>query len=301
MTPRVTSDREWATRPERGSVSIIQVIVWIARKCGRPLARLLLYPICVYFIAASPVARAASRGYLRRVLQRSPGPRELFHHYHTFAAVLLDRVFLLSDRHTEFDIQVFGDETLCELAARGEGCLLFGAHLGSFEIIRTIGRRLPGLVVSMAMYEENARKISSVLDAINPRLSAGIISLGRSEAMIEVAERLDRGEFVGLLADRMLQGEDSVRMPFLGAPAAFPLGPFRVAASLRRPVVLMMGVYRGGRRYDVFFEPLADFTTVTREQRSEAMLAAVRRFSTRIEQGCRDAPYNWFNFYDFWH
>lgn len=300
MTRRVTLDREWATRPERGSVSIIQVIVWIALKCGRRLARLLLYPICMYFIAVSPAARAASRSYLGRVLERPPGMREVFHHYHTFAAVLLDRVFLLSERHSEFDIRIFGDETVRTLAARGEGCLLFGAHVGSFEIIRTIGRRLPGLVVSMAMYEENARKISAVLGAINPRLSKGIISLGRSEAMLEVADRVNRGEFVGFLADRMLQGEEHVRMPFLGASAAFPLGPFRVAASLRRPVVLMMGVYRGGRRYDVYFEPLADFTTVTREQRREAMLEAVRRFSVRIEQGCRDAPCNWFNFYDFW-
>ena len=61
-----------------------------------------------------------------------------------------------------------------------------------------------------------------------------------------------------MLADRLIEGEDTVRHRFLGEDAAFPTGPFRMAAMLRRPIVLMFGLYRGGNRYDVFFERLPD-------------------------------------------
>jgi len=59
----------------------------------------------------------------------------------------------------------------------------------------------------MAMYEENARKINAVLAAINPRVVPDIVSLGRIDAMLNIAQRLDRGAFVGVLADRTLGHE----------------------------------------------------------------------------------------------
>ena len=32
----------------------------------------------------------------------------------------------------------------------------------------------------------------------------------------------------------------------------------------------------------------------------EALLALIRRYAARLEHHARAAPYNWFNFYDFW-
>ena len=94
----------------------------------------------------------------------------------------------------------------------------------------------------------------------------------------------------------------TVRLPFLGRPAPFSDGPFRLAALLRRKLLFMAGVYLGGNRYQVVFEPLADFSAriadpVLREQRiREALEAYVRR----LELLCRTHPCNWFNFHDFW-
>jgi len=65
-------------------------------------------------------------------------------------------------------------------------------------------------------------------------------------------------------------------------------------------VLLMVAVYRGGRRYDVYFERLADFTQLTRAARPEEVENALRFYVARLEYYCRLAPYNWFNFYDFW-
>ena len=292
--------KEWVARPERSSVAAIRLIVWVALRLGRPAARLLLYPICLYFVVFSRKPRRASAKFLERALGRRPGFNDLFRHYHVFAACLLDRVFFLNDQTDQFDIHVHGEEVAVEMLKRGTGCLLLGGHMGSFEAIRTLGRKQPGLKVSLVMYEENARKINSVLGAINPDLALEVIALGRPDSMLKVRESLDRGDFVGMLGDRTLEGEGEIRLPFMGEPASFATGPFQLAALLKRPVVLMVGLYGGGRRYDVHFEQLADFSTVSTPERAGEVRQAAGRFAERLEHFARLSPYNWFNFYDFW-
>ncbi|MGH7013650.1 MAG: hypothetical protein ACREEL_05755 [Stellaceae bacterium] len=292
--------QEWTVRSERGALSLIKFGVWMALRLGRPMARLFLYPTCLYFLVSSAKAARSSRQYLARVLGRRPSLADVFRHFLTFASCVLDRVFLLNEQIDQFDVRIHGEEIVSDIERRGGGCILFGAHFGSFEVARAVGRRQRNLPVSLVMYEENARKIRAALAMINPQLETEVIGLGRSDSLIAVAERLNRGHFVGLLADRNVGGEDLVRYPFLGAAAAFPQGPFRVAMLLQRPVVMMVGIYRGGRTYDVFFETLAS-PSESRSRDGEAWLdGAMRRYASRLEHYCRAAPFNWFNFYDFW-
>ena len=293
-------DPAWLERRERSNTLTIRFIVWVALTLGRPAARLLLYPICFYFWLFSAKARAASRKYLGKVLDRPPAFTDLFRHYHTFAATILDRVFLLNDQYSRFDVKIQGEEIVDDMMNRGEGCILLGAHLGSFEIIRSLGREARGLRISLVMYEENARKLNSVLAAINPDLPLQIIGLGKVDAMLRVKEALESGAFVGLLSDRTIEGEGTVSCEFLGGQSQFPVGPFRLAALLKRPVVLMFGLYRGGNRYDIYFERLADLTQTIRGERNQIIEQSMQRYAARLEHYCRLAPYNWFNFYDFW-
>ena len=292
----------WVERGERGATAAIRLIVWIALHLGRSATRLLLYPICLYFLAFSTGSRRASMQYLRRVLSREPSLADRFRHYHCFAACVLDRVYLLNNQLNLLDVTAAGEEIALAEIDRDEGCFLFGAHLGSFEVLRALGHRQPGLKLSLLMYEENARKINSVLNAINPELKIEVIALGQSGSMLAVKQRLDQGHMIAILADRGLAaGDDAhLRVDFLGAPALFPLGPFRLAALLQRRVVLMTGLYCGGPRYEVFFERLVDFTAVATADRIQAIECAVRDYVARLEHFCRLAPYNWFNFYEFW-
>lgn len=152
----------------------------------------------------------------------------------------------------------------------------------------------------MAMYEDNTRRINATLAAINPAAAPEIVPLGRMESMIRIGERLDAGAFVGVLADRTLGAEAVHPVGFLGAPAGFPLGPMRAAAILRRQVIFMAGLYLGGNRYQLVFEPVADFSDVERVDRNARVVAAVERYALLLEKYCRRAPYDWFNFFDFW-
>jgi predicted LPLAT superfamily acyltransferase len=298
--PVSAAGAEWATRQERGSVFLLRLMAVFSLRVGRPAGRLVLYVIAAYFFLFAPRARRASLAYLRRALGRRPTARDRFRHIMTFATTIHDRVYLLNDRFELFDIAVQGEELMRERVRARDGAFLVGAHLGSFEVTRAIGRRQPGLEVSMVAYEANARKINAMIAAINPALAGGTVALGSAEAMLRVQGLLDAGGFVGMLADRTPGGEPRQPVDFLGAPAPFPLGPMRVAALLQRKVVLMVGAYCGGNRYRVVFEDLADFSDVAREEREQAIRAAVARYAGRLQSYCRQYPYNWFNFFDFW-
>ena len=290
---------EWVDRPERSNTLVMRFIAWVAMALGRPVARLLLYPICLYFLVFSIRARSASSGYLSRALGRKAGLADSFRHYHTFASILLDRVFLLNDQFSRFDVRIHGAEINDELATAGKGCVVLGAHFGSFEIVRA-GGRARGLKVSMVMYEENARKVGAVLEAINPDLQSDIIPLGRVDSILKVEAALARGEVVGMLADRTLNGRGTVSCHFLGQQARFPTGPMRIAIMLNRPIALMFGLYRGGNRYEIHIERLAEPKRSNSRDRDPIIEQMVQRYADRLEYYCRLAPYNWFNFYDFW-
>jgi predicted LPLAT superfamily acyltransferase len=293
--PAVAPQAEWATRRERGSVLLIRLMVWLTLRFGRSVSRVLLVPVCGYFFLCAPTARRASQAWLTRALGRPPSARDVWRHFWCFSACVLDRVLLLNDRMDLFDIHLHGEAELVNVRAQHGGAFLFGAHLGSFEVVRAAGRALGDTRISLVMYEDNARKTNQVLDAINPALAIEIIALGRPGSMLAVQERLASGHIVGVLADRSLANERQLSIPFLGTPARFPVGPFRLAAILKRPVVFMVGVYRGGQRYDIHFEVLSDAGDT-----DQAIEARMRQYVARLEHYCRSAPYNWFNFYEFW-
>jgi predicted LPLAT superfamily acyltransferase len=282
---------------------VLRLMVGISRLFGRRVGRVVLYGIAAYFTAFAPTARRASRDYLGRVLGREASWADGYRHVLSFASTVHDRVFLLGEDSHGLQIEVQGAEALQAACAGGQGVLLMGAHLGSFEVLRAMGRERGGMRVAMVMYEENARKINDALRAINPAAMQDIIPLGRVDSMMAVRDRLAEGCLVGMLADRLLDadGDEGVALPFLGEHARFPVGPWRLAMLLRRPVFFMAGLYLGGNRYQVRFEPLADFSQVPREHRQAATAHAMRAYVAMLERLAREAPYNWFNFYDFWH
>jgi len=299
---RATGAAGWATARERSGPRMLALMRWIALTAGRRVSRWVLHPISLYFVLFGGEASRQSRRYLTRVFERPAGFADVYRHIHTFAATLLDRVYFLQDRLGEFRIAHTDVHWIDERIARGEGQFMIGAHFGSFEALRALGVD-QGRRVAMVMYEDNARQINETLAAIAPNARPHTIALGRLGAMLQLRNWLDDGGVAGMLADRTLPGpamrSRTLVLPFLGAPARFSDGPFRLAAMLRRPVVFIAGIYRGGDRYELRFEQLADFGAEHAD--TDALIrATVERYVALLEALCRDAPYNWFNFFDFW-
>jgi len=293
----------WTQRAERSNIPMMRFMTWLSLRLGRGLSRVVHAPASIYFMLFSPAACKASRAYLTRALGRPASWLDVWRHLVVFGATIHDRIYLLNDRFDLFDLRLHGEKMVGATLAEGRGAFLIGAHLGSFEVVRAIGRTQPDLRVAVTMYEDNARRINAILASINPAAKQDVIALGQVDSMLKVREYLDSGSMIGILADRTLLGDarDSVRwVDFLGKPAAFPLGPLHMAAMLKRPVIFMTGLYRGGNRYDIHFEKLADFSQVGLSERGAAVEAALARYVALLEQHCRAAPYNWFNYFDFW-
>ena len=151
-----------------------------------------------------------------------------------------------------------GIEAILERRSRAAtACSPVGAHLGSFEALRMLGHD-KGLRVAMIMYEDNAR--ADQRDARRDRAEAPSCTRSRSAASTRCcAAPLARRRRPRRPARRPHPARPTrsarrrIALPFLGAPARFSDGPFRLAAMLRRTVVFMAGLYRGGNRYDLRF------------------------------------------------
>lgn len=293
----------WKQRPEGGSRFALWLIRAIGLYGGRGFARLCLHPITLYFLTVRGPERRASRAYLARVFGRPATLAEVARHLHTFACTILDRLFLLTERFQRFDVRLHGIDDLHRAMDRGLGVLLFGSHHGSFEALRVLSQTRPDVRVRVVLDKGHSAVITQLLDAMNPQIASGVIDAGQDGTAIVLAikQAADEGALIGLLADRAQPGEATLRVPFLGEDAPFPTAHFSIAAALQIPIVLCFGLYRGGRRYDLHFETFSDALALPRDKRREALTAALTRYAQRLEHYVRLAPYNWFNFYDFWH
>lgn len=266
---------------------------------GRSAARLFLYPIALYFFVTAKVQRQASAQYLQKLGRKEPSWGTVVKHFHCFASTILDRVYLLTNRFQLFDIRIHNSDVLLDRVEEGKGCILLGAHVGSFEILRSLAadRDLP---LKILMYHDHNQGITEVLFSLNPEIRDSVIPLGSAFSLVEVHEHLSEGGLVGMLGDRVAESDKVVRCSFLGQEADFPAGPVLLASATGAPVILFVGLYRGGKRYDIHFELLEEKVELDRESRESDAQLFCGRYAQRLEHYVRCAPYNWFNFYRFW-
>ncbi|HET9598475.1 MAG TPA: hypothetical protein VFP65_23000 [Anaeromyxobacteraceae bacterium] len=290
----------WRDMAERGGVLGIRILVVLATALGRWAASAALAVVALWYVLFDARVRSASRAYLVRLNGRAT-LRDVHRHVRCFAQVTLDRLFMVRGDFRPFEISCHGDEHLRALAAQGRGALLLLAHVGSFEVMRSVSEQ-QAFTVNVLGYFRNARRINDALRSLSGRDDARLIEIrpGDPTFIFEVEDCVRRGELVGTMGDRVGFDGKLVRVPFLGGEAALPTGPYLLAAALGCPVYLTFGLYREPNRYDLHCEPFAERVELPRGARDAALRALAARYAERLEHYCRQAPFNWFNFYDFW-
>ncbi len=289
--------KRWTDKAERGSAWLIRLIVWLARRVGRPLCRALLYPIVGYFLLTDRLARRASAEYLQAVQGRPAQRREVFAHFHSFAATLLDRVYMAAGDFDRFELVIDGLALVDQALQAGRGCLLLGSHLGSFDLLMLAQRAMDGRPVSVMMRVDprsQARRIAGIDDqALN------LIPLGRPDSFLRAHEALGQGGIVAVLADRT-DGAAQAHLParFLGRTTVMPIAPHVLAARSGATVLMCFGLYEGGNRYRIQFVEFGP--NAAQNSRGAALQPLVDRYAALLEQYTRRYPLNWFNFYPYW-
>jgi len=294
----------WKKLPEVGSVLGIRLLVLFTQIFGRRLAGWFLYIIAFYYAVFGSTARRASRDYLRRIGQRATFGATV-RHIQMFAQVSLDRLFFLTGTLKPFTFEHHGHEFLVQAAEAKRGVMLLGAHLGSFEVMRALGKAYQ-LPINVVVDFSNAEKINGVLRSLAPDMQTNLISLGDDPLTVVLAIRaaIERGELVAILADRTPDArgkrERIVMANFLGSRAAFPAGPWFLAHTLRCPVYFVAGLYSKPNHYALHLEVLAEHVKLDRNDRAAALARYSQMYASMLETYARKAPLDWFNFYDFW-
>lgn len=291
--------QHWEEKKERSNPATLKLICWIALHTSRFFARIFLYPITLYFYLTSTQVRIASRNYLKRIPGLSGNPWQVLKHIFYFSATILDRVYFLTDQFHRFDIKIHGLEHIKEQQDSGKGCILLGAHFGSFELLRALAvhNKMPFKIL---MYQDHNAMITKVFNSLNPDVATSVINLADENAMLKMNECLSSGDMIGMLGDRYIQNDKRLNCQLLDSNVEFPAGPITLATITKAPVIFFCGVYCGKNKYEIHIEKISDSKMLSRRERSQHVEETTQKYVNRIEYYLKKHPCNWFNFYDFW-
>jgi len=152
------------------------------------------------------------------------------------------------------------------------------------------------------VHTRHAERFNAILKRLNPASRVELLQVTDVDAStaVELERRVRAGEFVAIAGDRVPVGSGrTATVPFLGAPAKFPVGAYVLSSLLACPL-LMLGCVRADKGHVVRFDLLAEQLTLPRMRRDEALRQWTALFAQRLEALLVRAPYDWFNFYLFW-
>jgi len=296
----------WSRVGESTFVVGVWFLFGVYRLFGRWPFRALLLPVVAWYWASRGLARRSSREYLDRLAANAAAetvPRSSFAHVFRFADTLLDKLVATSGKLPRGAVRFEGAEAVESMLAAGQGGLFLTAHMGCLEALQAAAGWRGGLRINILVHTAHAERFNRVLQRLNP---AGHVRLLQVTALgpelaLDLAQRVERGEFLAIAADRVpLQGDRLVRVPFLGRDAAFPAGPYLVASLLHCPVFTLTCTRAADGGYEARILPFAERVVLPRARREAALVEQATRFAATLEAACRRSPYDWFNFYPFW-
>ncbi|CAH0991516.1 hypothetical protein SIN8267_01622 [Sinobacterium norvegicum] len=301
--------QHWSSMAERGSVLGIKFMLGLYNILGRRAFSLMLKPVMGYYYLSAKQARLASTQYIKQLQSFDPGQGKLssFQHFLSFGECMLDKLSAWSGGVTIDDVDILTPAVRNEILAhreRQQGLLLLGSHLGNIELCRALSDGYQGITVNAVVFTEHAESFNRVMAQINPDSSVNLLPVSNigPETIIMLKQKIDAGEWVVIVGDRTSTTNEQrvVWQSFLGRPAPFAQGPFILASLLACPVYLIFGL-KNNKRYQLSFEAFANPLILPRKERQQALATAVERYADRLENYCRQAPLQWFNFFDFWN
>jgi len=308
----VSDPTRWSRIAERGSTLGLQITVWCYRLFGRPLSLVLVHCIVAYFFLTDRSARQVSQAYLRRVaaapggreaLGRAPDRWACFLHFRAFALSIFDRIMLWLGDDSAFRFRVSGREHYDRLLTPERGAIVVGAHLGSFDALRALSIR-DGRVVNVLMFTRHATRINAIFRQLSPESQVRVIQAdpGSMDTVLRIRSCIERGEIVAMLGDRVEPNDRSrtCRVAFLGGWVELPTAPYLLAGLLECPIFFMVALRERSGSYHVFAEVLEERMRLGRGEREKVVNELAAGFAGKLEQHCLAAPYQWFNFYDYW-
>ncbi|MBL8024187.1 MAG: hypothetical protein JNK54_07920 [Elusimicrobia bacterium] len=311
---KTTTTPAWRENRERGALIGILVTAWAYRLLGRTVAESILWFVVTYFFLTSKSSRQASFQFLRQMrefqnLNRAPKWTDVHRHFIDFAKTSLDRMDVWTGNTSRYGYTFQGKEHLEQLVSSSQGALLFGAHFGNSDVLRALPIP-PETKVHFLTDQRGSKNFFSVLKRFCPRMLDGVHEYDpqRPEMVLSLKEAIERGEFVGLMADRIVSDQSRrspriLRIPFLGKSAIFPEAPFLFSVLLGCPILFIAGLRQTRWKYELVVDPIGHpvgWGDAPRKERDEVIYQLASSYAKKLEKYCVRYPSQWFNFFDFW-
>lgn len=305
------SSEKWSEIRERGNKFGIYITYFSYKFLKKRLTQFVLSPVLIYFFLTDKKGRSASCQYLNKIYKTrtpkllfKPGLFASFIHYNSFASSLLDKIGIrIQGNRDDFKVSFFGYDEVEKLIKDKVGALFIGAHFGNFDVIRLLAKEST-MDLKVLMYRKHAQMINGLFSNINSEKDDEIIEIESINAATAgmLADYVDQGGFLGILADRVSPGAEQriVKHPFLGQEAKFPQGPWIIAGILKCPVIFFYAVSTGKQEYEIHFEKLFETVDISSGNRENDIKKYLEVYTNRLENACRLFPYQWYNFYNFW-
>jgi predicted LPLAT superfamily acyltransferase len=293
--------RNWTGTTRGGHFGNLFYVALI-RAGGLALTPFFLFWTALYFLVAAPSGRRISFELARRLGRGESLWARLgfaFRHFFTFGTLLLDRVAILNGEGRRYEFRFEGEEEIRAALAEKRGVLLVTAHLGNWEVMGHLLERL-ATPVTLVMYDGVSPAMRRTLDRLSEGRSFRVLYTdGTPASAAAILEALRRGEIVGMMGDRLLSGRGA-RVEFLGAAATLPVAPYVLAMTAGAPLLHVIALRTGSRRYALRAERRAPIKPGPRREREADLARWAGDFARFLERHLREFPHQWGNFYAFW-
>lgn len=308
------STTHWSSIREAGTLFGLQFLRFVHRVFGRWLVSFCLLPTVAYFVLLRPNSRRSSQAFLAQhyrnypeFWQKKPGLWATCKHFYVFAETVVDK---LLSWFVEIDVDQFvieHPERIDDIMQDSRGQLIIGSHTGNLEYCRGFMHRYRDKVINILVHDKHSVNYNTIMQQMNPDSRLNVFQVEEFDipTMLKIKSKVDAGEWVFIAGDRspLSGGERTVPVQFLGRTAHLPIGPYMLAKGLACPVKMMFSYcdyLSDGKPVHFEIVPFAEQVTLDRKQRIEQLEKYAQRFADALEAQCAKAPYQWFNFYDFW-
>ncbi|MEB3767078.1 acyltransferase [Acinetobacter sp. MD2] len=298
----------WNEIKEKGGMFPLLLVLWLYRVFGRGFVQAILYFIVMWYWLCSRAARQASLHYLQRLhhfaqaqspFQNRPTWIQSYQHFLTFAEAIVDKMQGWLGKIPDQQVKIFGHTHLSR--HYGQGLVVLVSHFGNIELLRAL-KSSHRQKINVLVYQKHAAQFNQFLQKISQTNHVNLIAVDELgiDTMLLLQQKVEAGEWVVIAADRVpIHSDRTQRLSFLGQTAAWPQGAWVLANLLKVPVIACF-CYRFKENFEVHFHPIAEKIDLPRQARLTQMAIFTQVYIHLLEQHCLRAPYQWFNFYQFW-
>ena len=272
---------------------LIRILQWVDVRVIYAFTSILIVPVCLILNKSCGIIYRYFRqrhGY--GILQAA---WKTYVNHCLFSQVVIDKFAMYAGK--DFHVDIEGYDHYLHLARQKEGFIQLSSHIGNYEIAgyTLVADEKP--FNALVFFGEKQSVMNSRQQMFTDTKIKMIPVSNDISHLFLINQALENGETVSMPADRVFGSQKTIKVPFLGKVAEFPLGPFSVATMRSLDVLAVNVMKTSPKAYKIYIKPLPYTKDAPRRQQMQELANA---YVAELEKMMLLYPTQWYNFFDFW-